>query len=63
VEGVFPLKWTIFLEFQFFLGISAVFAGSVVTPLAFAALQSYQFHRCLFSRHNSISPVCQIKGF
>jgi hypothetical protein len=42
----------IFLEFQLFLYIAPIFAGRVIAPLALTALKSYQFHRCLFARHN-----------
>jgi hypothetical protein len=59
VEGMLPVKGTIFLEFQLFLSIPAVFAGSIITPFTFAALQGYQFHRCLFACHNS--PLLSVK--
>jgi len=57
VEGVFPIKGTIFLEFQLFLGIPAVFAGSIVAPFALAALQGYQFNHLLLACHKSTSYV------
>jgi hypothetical protein len=38
MERVLPVKGTIFLEFQLFLDITAVFTGSVITPLTFTAL-------------------------
>jgi hypothetical protein len=40
VERMLPVKGTIFLEFQFFLGIPAVFAGGIIAPFALTALQS-----------------------
>jgi hypothetical protein len=33
-----PVKRAIFTEFQLFLGIAPVFLGSIITPLALAAL-------------------------
>jgi hypothetical protein len=51
-----PVKGTKFFKFQFFLGISPVFAGSIVAPLTLTALQRYQFYRSLLTRHNLTSP-------
>jgi hypothetical protein len=51
VQGVFPVEGTILVEFKFFLGISPVLFGGIVFPLTFTALQGYQFHRGLFTRH------------
>jgi hypothetical protein len=55
MERMLPVKGTILLKFQLFLNIPAVFLGGIVTPLTFAALQGYQFNRCLFTRHFSTS--------
>jgi hypothetical protein len=46
-----PVKGTIFLKFQLFLQIPAVFAGCIVTPFTFAALQGYQFNHSLLACH------------
>jgi hypothetical protein len=51
VHRVFPVKGTIFVEFQLFLGVPAVLFGSIIAPLTFAALQGHQFNGCLFARH------------
>jgi hypothetical protein len=51
VERMLPVKGTIFVEFQLFLGVPAVFAGSIITPLALAALQGHQFNYLLFACH------------
>jgi hypothetical protein len=51
VEGVLPVKGAIFLEFQLFLDISAVFTGGIIAPFALAALQGYQFNRCFLACH------------
>ena len=48
VDRVLPLVGTIFLKFQYFLEIPAVFACGIITPLTFAALQGYQFNHCSF---------------
>jgi hypothetical protein len=48
---MFPVKGAILIEFKFFLGIPPVLFGGVVFPLAFTALQGYQLHRRLFTRH------------
>ena len=60
VERMLPIKGTIFLKFQFFLDIPAVFTGSIVAPLALAALQSYQFNHCLFACHKLPLPSIKI---
>jgi hypothetical protein len=36
-----PVKGTVFLEFQLFLGIPTVFAGGIIAPFALTALQGY----------------------
>jgi hypothetical protein len=46
-----PVKGTILIKFKFFLGIPPVFFGGIVFPLTFTALQGYQLHRRLFTRH------------
>jgi hypothetical protein len=51
MERMFPVKGAIFVEFQLFLGIAPVFAGSIIPPLALTTLQSHQFHRSLLARH------------
>jgi hypothetical protein len=48
---MFPVMGAIFLELQFFLNIAPILAGGIVASFTLAALQSYQFHRCLFTRH------------
>jgi hypothetical protein len=52
VERVLPVKGTVFPEFQLFLSIPAVLAGSIITPFTLAALQSYQLNHLLFTCHN-----------
>jgi hypothetical protein len=46
-----PVKGTVFLEFQLFLGIPAVFAGGIIAPFALTALQGYQLNRCFLACH------------
>ena len=41
VDCMLPLKGTILPEFKLLLNIPAVFAGGIIAPLAFAALQGY----------------------
>jgi len=41
VERMLPFKGAIFIEFQLFLGIPAIFTGSIIAPFALAALQGY----------------------
>jgi hypothetical protein len=57
VERMLPFKGTIFLEFQLFLGIPAVFTGCVIPPFAFTALQSYQFNHLFFACHTLTSLI------
>jgi hypothetical protein len=38
VDGMLPVKGTKFLKFQLFLGISPVFAGSIIAPFTLTAL-------------------------
>lgn len=52
MQGVFPVKRAVFIEFQLFLHIPPVFFGSVIFPLTFAALEGDEFHRRLLTRHN-----------
>jgi hypothetical protein len=59
VERVLPVKGTILLEFQLFLDIPAILAGSVVPPFAFAALQGYKLNCCLLCCHKNLS--CSFK--
>ena len=61
---MFSFKRTVFLKFQLFLGISPVFACSVVSSLAFAALKGYQFHNLFLTRHinNLNTKRIQIRG-
>jgi hypothetical protein len=47
-----PVKRTIFLEFQLFLDIPAIFAGSIVASLALTALQGYQLNHLFLACHN-----------
>ena len=51
MQGMFPVKRTIFAKFQLFLGIAAVFLGGIISPLTFAALQCNQFNCGLFTGH------------
>ena len=51
VNCVLPVKRTILLEFQLLLGVPPVFAGSIVSPLAFTALQGYQLHHLFLACH------------
>jgi uncharacterized membrane protein YjgN (DUF898 family) len=50
-----PFKGTIFLKFQLFLDIPAVFTGSIIAPLAFTALQRYQLNHLLLACHTLTS--------
>jgi hypothetical protein len=52
---MFPVERTIFFKLQFFLGVAPVFLGSIVAPLALAALQGYQFYRGLLACHIILS--------
>jgi hypothetical protein len=47
MNGMFPVKRTIFLELQLFLYVSPVLFGGVVAPLALATLKRDQFNRTL----------------
>ena len=51
MNGVLPVERTVLLKLQLFLGIAAVFAGGVVFPLAFGALERYQFNDLLLTGH------------
>ena len=51
VQGMFPVKGTIFVKFKFFLGITPVFLGSIVPPFTFTALQCYKLNSRFFSSH------------
>jgi hypothetical protein len=51
MQSMLPVKGTILVEFQLFLGISPVFFGRVVPPLTFTALKRNELNRCLFARH------------
>jgi hypothetical protein len=42
VQGVFPVKLAIFVEFELILNISSVLCGGVVSSFAFGALECYQ---------------------
>jgi hypothetical protein len=53
MQGVLPVKWAVLVQFQFFLGVSPVFLGGVVLPLAFGTLQGDEFNRRLFACHIS----------
>jgi hypothetical protein len=50
-----PVKGTIFLEFQLFLGIPAVFAGGIIASFALTALQGYQLNHRLLTCHTLTS--------
>ena len=60
MDRMLTVKRTIFLEFQLFLGIPPVFACGVVFPLAFAALERYQFHNLFLARH-FLSPKTKMR--
>jgi hypothetical protein len=49
-----PVKGTVLLEFQLLLGIPPIFAGGIIAPLAFTALQGNQFNHLLFSFHYNL---------
>jgi len=51
MNRVFAIKRTVFFKFQFFLAVSPVFAGGIVSPFTFAALEGYQFHRLFLACH------------
>jgi hypothetical protein len=48
---MFPIKGTIFTQFQLFLSIPPVFLCGVIPPFALAALKRYQLYGLLFTRH------------
>lgn len=48
VERVLAVKRAIFVQFQFALNVLAVFVSSIISALAFAALQRDDFHRSFF---------------
>ena len=52
---MFPVKRTVFFEFQFLLGGPPVFAGGIVPPFALAALKRYQFHNLFLTLSHVIS--------
>jgi hypothetical protein len=52
VDSMLSVKRTVLFEFQFFLGVSPVFAGGIVLALALSALKRYQFHHLLLTCHN-----------
>jgi hypothetical protein len=54
MQGMFPVKGTIFVKFQLFLDIPAVLFGGIVSPLAFRTLQSHQLYSGLFTGHNPL---------
>jgi len=51
---MFPVKRTIFVQFQFFLRIPPVFLGGIIPPFTFAALQRNQFHHLLLASHKNL---------
>ena len=51
VKRMLPVKGTVLLEFQLFLGVPPVLAGGIIAPLALAALERHQFYRLFFARH------------
>ena len=51
VDSVFSVKGTVLFKFQLFLGITPVFAGSIVFPLAFTTLEGYQLNHLFLTRH------------
>lgn len=48
VERVLAVKRAIFVQLQFALNVLAVFVSSIISALAFAALQRDDFHRSFF---------------
>ena len=51
-------KRTVFIEFQFLLGITPVFLGGIIPPFAFAALKRNQFHNLFLARHILLLRPC-----
>ena len=53
---MFPVKRAILFKLQFFLSVSAVFTGGVISPLALAALERDKFYRLFLARHLNLLP-------
>jgi hypothetical protein len=51
MQGMFSVKGTILVKFQFFLGITPVFLGCIIPSFTFGALQRNKFNRGLFTGH------------
>ena len=51
MNRMLALKRTVLLEFQLFLSIPPVLAGSIISPLALAALKRYKFYYLFLARH------------
>jgi hypothetical protein len=51
VKGMLPIKGTVLIQFQLFLGVPPILGGGVIPPLTFAALKRHQFHDLFLARH------------
>ena len=60
MQGMFVIKRTIFIEFQFSLDIFAVFSCRIILALTLSALQRNDLYCALFLAAHILTPVSLI---